>query len=167
MVLGAMFFVGCGRAQGEPDPAPSSSTGVGNPNTTPPPTGTNGQCNDLAVMGAAVTDTIAAAAPPLGGGAMVDGTYVLTKYEWYTPNQIHTHVITLQISGGGIYGQYFWQRDTDSPERSTVNIATQGAQIAMHASCGQDLEWDQYGMTDTGLTLYSSRDTKAAFFSRQ
>jgi hypothetical protein len=162
-----LLAIGCGRPQGEPD-QPSSSTGLGTP-AMPSQPGANGQCNDLAVAGAPVTDVIATAAPALSGGAMVDGTYVLTKYEWYTPNQIHTHVITLQVTGGGTAGAYLWQRDSEPVQHITLSIATSGAQIALRATCpvGADPEWDQYGMTDTGLVLYSSRDTKAAYFARQ
>jgi hypothetical protein len=100
---------------------------------------------------------------------MTDGRYVLTRYEWYTPNMLHTRAITLVVGGGGQWGQYLWTRDQDPEQRVTVNIATSGNQIAMRASCpvGADLEWDRYGMSDSGLILFSSRDNKAAFFSRQ
>jgi hypothetical protein len=107
--------------------------------------------------------------PALNGGTLVDGRYILTRYEWYTPNDLHTRSITLVISGGGTAGQYLWTRDQDPQVRTSLSIATSGAQIALRATCpvGADLEWDQYGMTDSGMTLYSSRDAKAAFFSRQ
>ena len=131
--------------------------------------GANGACNTLAAAGGTVTDQVGTAAPSLGGGTLLDGRYVLTRYEWYTPNQLHTRTITLEVSGGGRYGAYLWTRDADPEQRTTVNIATSSSQIAMRGVCpaGQDLEWDQYGMTDSGLTLYSSRDNKAAFFARQ
>jgi hypothetical protein len=163
----AVVIAGCGRVQGEQDPPPSSGP-PNNPSTTPPPMGTNGQCNDLTMIGGVVSDTIATAVPAMNGGAMVDGTYVLTKYEWYSPNMLHSRTITLVVSGGGAYGQYLWTRDSEPEQRVTVNIATQSNQIAMRGVCpvGQDLEWDRYD-TAGGLTLYSSRDNKAAFFVKQ
>jgi hypothetical protein len=114
-------------------------------------------------------DQVASAMPNLGGGMMVDGRYVLTRYEWYQPNELHTRAITLLVTGGGSYGQYLWQRDQEAEQRITVNIATNGNAIAMHAICpvGSDLEWDRYGMSDGGLVLFSSRDSKAAYFARQ
>jgi hypothetical protein len=131
--------------------------------------GVNGACNDLTLGGGTISDQLGTTPPALNGGALADGRYVLTRYEWYTPNMLHTRSITLVISGGGVYGQYLWTRDQEPEQRNTLNIATNANQIAMRGSCplGQDLEWDQYGMTDTGMTLYSSRDNKAAFFSRQ
>jgi len=133
----------------------------------PTPTG-NGQCNDLS-GGSTISDQLSTTPPALSGGAMADGRYVLTRYEWYTPNQLHTRAITLVVSGGGIYGQYLWTRDSDPEQRVNLAIATTGTQIAMRSTCpvGQYLEWDQYGMTESGLTLFSTRDNKAAFFARQ
>ena len=135
----------------------------------PPPTTSSGQCNDISASGGTITDQRGAAAPALNGGAMADGTYVLTKYEWYQPNQLHTRSITLVISGGGRYGQYLWQRDSEPEQRVTVNIATSADRIAMRGICpaGTDLEWDRYNVGGSGLTLYSTRDAKAAFFARQ
>jgi hypothetical protein len=129
----------------------------------------NGQCNSLGAAGGTISDQLSTMPPALGGGAMADGNYVLTKYEWYSPNVLHTRSITLMVSGGGTAGQYLWTRDQDPEQRVNLSIATSGVQIAMRATCpvGADLEWDQYGMTDTGLTLFSSRDNKAAFFARQ
>jgi hypothetical protein len=160
------FIGGCGRPQdGGPATGPSS---VGDPNAIPPPS-SDGQCNSLAPAGGTVSDTVAPAMPALNGGAMVDGTYVLTKYEWYTPNMLHTRTITLQITGGGLYGAYLWQRDSEPQQRVTVNIATSADRIAMRGVCpvGEDLEWDRYDTSGGGLTLYSTRDNKAAFFVRQ
>ena len=165
----AMGMVGCGpqnvTAPDDPGTMPPPSTGLGGP---PPPSQT-GACNDLTASGGTVSDQISTMAPALTGGAMADGRYVLTRYEWYTPNMLHTRSITLEITGGGKYGQYLWQRDQEPEQRVTVNIATSAEQISMRGICpaGMDLEWDRYGMTDSGLTLFSSRDNKAAFFARQ
>jgi hypothetical protein len=171
VVAGLILIAGCGRAQPGDMAGPNSSTGMPDPNgnVTPPPVGSNGMCNDLTSAGGAVSDTLASAAPALNGGAMVDGLYVLTKYEWYSPNTLHSRSITLMISGGGRYGQYLWQRDSEPVERVTVNIATSADRIAMKGVCpvGEDLEWDRYDTSGGGLTLYSSRDAKAAFFVHQ
>lgn len=171
-VLVALMLAAVGCGQGPvPDETghPPSSTGLPDPNAMPPPMGANGACNDVTPAGGLVTDTLGTAAPALGGGAMADGRYVLTRYEWYSPNTLHTRTITLVITGSGAYGQYLWTRDQEPEERATLSIATSGNQIAMRGVCplGSALEWDQYGITDSGLTLFSSRDNKAAFFARQ
>jgi hypothetical protein len=167
-VAAVLMGAACGNNQsGDPIDQPANT---GDPNALPPaPTG-NGLCNDLASAGSTITDVVGAAAPSLGGGAMVDGRYVLTKYEWYTPNQLHTRSITMLISGGGRYAQYLWQRDQEPEQRMNVNIGVSSGMVAMKGICpvGTDLEWDRYGVTsDGGLILYSSRDSKAAFFARQ
>ena len=170
MVAMVVAAVGCGQGPTPDETTPPPSSGGLDPNSImPPPMGANGQCNDLAAAGGLVTDQLGTAAPALNGGALADGRYVLTRYEWYSPNQLHTRSITLLVSGGGKYGQYLWTRDQEPEERNTVNIATSASQIAMRGICpvGSDLEWDRYGMTDSGMTLFSSRDNKAAFFSRQ
>jgi hypothetical protein len=162
--------VGCGQGPTPDETAPPPSSGGLDPsNIMPPPPGANGACNALTPAGGTITDQLGTAAPALSGGTLADGRYVLTRYEWYTPNVLHTRSITLEISGGGRYGQYLWTRDQEPEQRNTLNIATSASQIAMRSLCpvGSDLEWDQYGMTDSGMTLYSSRDNKAAFFSRQ
>jgi hypothetical protein len=172
MVAVAMVLAVAACNQGptpEPSDPPPSSGGL-NPNNVPPPSmGPNGACNDLTPSGGIVNDQLGTSMPAMTGGTMTDGRYVLVRYEWYTPNQLHVRSITLMVTGGGLYGQYLWTRDQDPEQRNTVNIATNGAQIAMRSICpvGADLEWDQYAITDTGLTLYSSRDNKAAFFVRQ
>ena len=89
----------------------------------PQPTAT-GACNDVTAGGGTVTDQVGTAMPALGGGTLLDGRYVLTRYEWYTPNMLHTRAITLLVTGGGADGQYLWTRDSDPEQRSTVNIAT-------------------------------------------
>jgi hypothetical protein len=168
-LMAAVVLSGCGPGT---QPAPGSGAGGGGSdpnNVSPPPATSDGRCNDLTAAGGTIMDQIGTSMPALGGGTMADGSYVLTKYEWYTPNQLHTRTITMVISGGGRYGQYLWQRDSDPEQRVTVNIATSGDRIAMRAICpaGSDLEWDRYGVDGGGLTLYSTRDTKAAFFTRQ
>jgi hypothetical protein len=168
VMLVVALAVGCAAS---PDPGagepPPSSGGLNPPSSVPP--GPNGQCNALGAPGATITDQLSTMRPSLGGGTMADGNYVLNRYEWYSPNILHTRSIILVVSGGGTVGQYLWTRDQDPEQRVNVNIATSGAQIAMRATCpvGADLEWDQYGMTDSGLTLFSTRDNKAAFFARQ
>jgi hypothetical protein len=165
MVVAAMVVVGCAPSPAaDPGEQPPSNT-----NNTPPPMSSNGLCNDLTAGGGTISDQLSATPPQLGGGAMADGRYVLTRYEWYSPNMLHTRSITLVITGGGQYGQYLWTRDQDPEQRVNVAIATNANQIAMRAICpvGADLEWDRYGMSDSGLTLFSSRDNKAAFFARQ
>lgn len=166
MVLAGACQQGVVPEEGTP---PQSSGGLDPNLVNPPPTGANANCNDLTPGGSIITDQRGAAVPALNGGTLVDGRYILTRYEWYTPNDLHTRSITLVISGGGTAGQYLWTRDQDPQVRTSLSIATSGSQIALRATCpvGADLEWDQYGMTDSGMTLYSSRDTKAAFFSRQ
>jgi hypothetical protein len=161
--LAAALVLGCGAQH--PDDPGYNPTGGGEP----PPMGSNGQCHDLTPGGGFIMDQQGSAPPALGGGVMVDGRYVLTRYEWYQPNQLHSRAITLLITGGGTYGQYLWQRDQDAEQRVTVAIATNGGSIAMRATCpaGAALEWDQYGMSDSGMVLYSSRDVKAAYFTRQ
>jgi hypothetical protein len=166
VTLALVLAVGCAQSPAEnPGNQPTPTGGSNQPSNMP----TNGQCNTLGAAGGTISDTLSTTPPALTGGQMADGNYVLTKYEWYTPNQLHTRAITMMISGGGTSGQYLWTRDQDPEQRINIAIATNGAQVAMRATCpvGQDLEWDQFGMTDTGLTLFSTRDNKAAFFSRQ
>jgi hypothetical protein len=164
LAAAAALMMGCGQKAGDEDPG----TG-GDPGSTPPPPASNGLCNEISFGGGQVTDTLGTGQPTLGGGTMADGRYVLTRYEWYAPNQLHTRSITMEITGGGKYGQYLWQRDQEPEQRVTVNIATDADRIAMRGICpvGMDLEWDRFGMTDTGVTLFSTRDDKAAFFARQ
>jgi hypothetical protein len=168
MVAALLVAVGCAQPTEDPGPTPPSGGNMPTGGPPPMPTG-NGLCNDLSQSGGTINDQLGTAAPTLNGGALVDGRYVLTRYEWYTPNVLHSRSITMVISGGGAYATYLWNRDSDPEQRVNVAIATNGAQVAMHATCpvGQDLEWDQYGMTDSGMTLYSSRDQKAGFFARQ
>jgi hypothetical protein len=170
LVAAVLMAAACGNNQSGDPGDPNNTNNTPDPNAMPPvPTG-NGLCNEVAAAGATITDVLGAAAPTLNGGAMVDGRYVLTKYEWYTPNQLHTRSITMVISGGGRYGQYLWQRDQEPEQRVNVNIAVNGGQLAMKGICpvGSDLEWDRYGVaSDGGLILYSSRDSKAGFFARQ
>jgi hypothetical protein len=170
VMVALLLAVACSSSPTSGDPQPQGgSGGTSPPSGGPPPMPSNGLCNTLNTAGGTIMDQLAANPPSLNGGSLVDGNYVLTKYEWYTPNQLHARSITLVVTGGGAYGQYLWTRDTDPEQRINVAIATNGSQIAMRATCpvGQDLEWDQYGMTASGMTLFSSRDNKAAFFSRQ
>src|SRR5689334_5106178 len=104
MVAALMLAVGCSQPT---DPGPSSGGGGGTnqPTGGPPPMPTgNGLCNDLAPGGGTISDQLSTAPPSLGGGAIADGRYVLTRYEWYTPNVLHTRAITMVVSGGGAYG---------------------------------------------------------------
>jgi hypothetical protein len=167
VMLALTMVVGCSQSPTD-DPGPGGG-GSNQPTGGMPMPSANGLCNEVSPGGGTITDQLSTMPPSLGGGSIADGRYVLTRYEWYTPNQLHSRSITLVVSGGGAYGQYLWTRDSDPEQRINVAIATNGAQIAMRATCpvGQDLEWNQYGMTDSGMTLYSSRDNKAAFFSRQ
>jgi hypothetical protein len=167
VILALGLVVGCSQNPSE-DP-PTGGGGSNQPTSMPPPPTGNGQCNEIGQAGGTISDQLSTSPPSLNGGQLVDGNYVLTKYEWYTPNQLHTRSITFVVGGGGTWGQYLWTRDSDPTQRINVTIATNGTQIALRATCpaGQDLEWDQFGMTDSGMTLYSSRDQKAAFFARQ
>jgi hypothetical protein len=168
-VMAAALALAVGCSSNPSDPGPSGGNGGGNQPTGGMPMPQGGTCNELTPAGGMISDQLAASPPSLNGGTVVDGRYVLTKYEWYTPNQLHTRTITMVVSGGGAWAQYLWTRDSDPEQRLNVAIATNGSQVAMHATCpvGQDLEWDKYGMTDSGMTLYSTRDNKAAFLSRQ
>src|SRR5688572_4214068 len=95
---GATFLVaaalalglGCGPQEvSEADPP--SSGGLGPNGVGPPPPSSTGLCHDVTGSGVGwITDQRSMAVPPLTGGAMADGRYVLTRYEWYTPNQLHT-----------------------------------------------------------------------------
>jgi hypothetical protein len=171
-VLVGMVWAGCGgdtSSSQQPGTMPPPNT-VDPNGVTPPPPASNGLCNDVTPAGGAVSDQLAATVPALNGGTIADGRYVLSKYEWYTPNMLHTRSITMVISGGGKFAQYLWQRDQEPEQRVTVTIATNADRIAMRGVCpvGEDLEWDRYGMgADGGLTLYSTRDSKAAFFAHQ
>jgi hypothetical protein len=167
-VVMVALLVGCGGQEEPGEEQPPSSGGL-DPNAVAPPPASNGACNDVAGSGISVMDQRSMSVPPLTGGTMTDGRYVLTRYEWYTANTLHTRSIVLVISGGGRFGQYLWQRNQEPEERMTVAITTQGERVSMTATCpaGQSLEWDNYSVNDAGLTLFSTRDSKAAFFSRQ
>jgi hypothetical protein len=169
VVAAAVLAVGCGPQEvEEPGATPPPSSGLP-PTSMPPPAGSNGLCHDLSAAGVPlVVDQRATAVPPLTGGSMADGRYVLTRYEWYTPNQLHTRTIVLVISGGGQYGQYLWQRNQEPEQRMTVAITTQGDRLSMATTCptGEILEWDRYSINEAGLTLFSTRDSKAAFLAR-
>src|SRR6185436_1796996 len=132
--------------------------------------GTNGVCNSVAGGGSLVMDVMSTALPALQGGAIADGRYVLTKYEWFDSRAtLHARSIVMEVSGGGTMGKYVWQRDQEPVERATVTITTASEKIAMRGICpsGSDLEWDRYGVSGGALVLFSTRDAKAATLTRQ
>ena len=133
MVAALFLAVGCSQSPTD-DPGPSGG-GTNQPMGAMPMPSGNGLCNDLAPGVGMIGDQLATTPPPLNGGTVVDGRYILTKYEWYTPNQLHTRSITMVISGGGGWAEYLWSRDSDPEQRLNVAIATNGAQVAMHATC--------------------------------
>jgi hypothetical protein len=146
---------------------------------TPPGTGAGGSnvgssptvpCHDLDDIGAAqVTDVMSTQVPPLQGGDLAVGRYLLTNYEWFDSQAIlHQRKIVLVVSESGTMGRYLWQRDSDPEQRVTLSISTTADRITMRGICppGADLEWDRYGMSSTGLVLFSTRDSKAATFVR-
>src|SRR5262245_40713101 len=103
-VVVAMVAVAMGCGQGPvPEEGPPPSGGLNPNNVGPPQPGPNGACNDLSPAGGTVVDQIGTSTPALGGGTLTDGRYILTRYEWYTPNQLHARTITLVVSGGGAY----------------------------------------------------------------
>jgi hypothetical protein len=166
-ILAAVAVLGCGPQEvADPGEGPPPSNGL-NP-TEINPGGAGASCHAVGGAGL-VQDQRAASVPALTGGAMVDGRYVLTRYEWYTPNQLHVRSIVLVVSGGGTQGQYYWQRNNEPEQRMTLAISTAGERISMVATCpgAATLEWDRYSTADGGLTLFSTGDSKAAFFARQ
>jgi hypothetical protein len=155
---------------GEETPTPPSTgggTGAGGSTLGPSP---GAPCHDLDNAGAAqVTDVRSTQLLQLQGGDLTDGRYLLTSYEWFDSQAVlHHRKIVLVVSDGGSVGKYLWQRDSDPDERVTVSISTTADRITMRGTCpsGSDLEWDRYGMSPTGLSLFSTRDSKAATFVR-
>jgi hypothetical protein len=160
-----------------------NSDDPGDPGTTEPPpggsvnpgTGTNpgssSTCNSVDTSGAPlVMDVMATGLPSLQGGSVSDGRYVLTKYEWFDQRAtLHQRRIVMVISGGGSMGGYLWQRNQEPEERATVSITTSAEKIAMRGLCpsGSDLEWDRFAANGNSLVLFSTRDAKAATFTRQ
>src|SRR5262245_32181043 len=87
VMLALAMVVGCSQSPSE-DPGPSGGGSGGTNQPTGMPMPSNGTCNDLSQGGGTITDQLSTMTPSLGGGAIADGRYVLTKYEWYTPNQL-------------------------------------------------------------------------------
>jgi hypothetical protein len=166
-------LVGCGGqgglgggGGGAADPG-GGAAGGGEPDNTATNDGT---CNSLTASGPMITDEKSTSLPALGGGALADGTYTLTKYEWFDNQMVlHMRRIVMAISNSGRTVQWLWQRDKEPDERRTVTVFTSGSNISMRASCpsGADLEWDRYGSDGTTLVLFSTRDSKAATLTRQ
>src|SRR6187549_1131086 len=89
MAAALVLAVGCSQSPTD-DPGPSGGGGGGSNPPTGMPMPSNGLCNDLAAGGGTIGDQLATTPPALNGGTVVDGRYVLTKYEWYTPNTLHS-----------------------------------------------------------------------------
>lgn len=152
-------------------PADMGSGGTGGGGIDPlPGLPSSGTCHSLDGAGAStVTDQIASSVPAMSGGSITDGTYYLTRYEWFEQNTLHSRRIVIQFANGGQTAQYLWIRNSEPEERASLYITASGERIAMRVTCptGRDLEWDRYSANGDGLILYSSRDNKAAYFSRR
>ena len=141
--------------------------------TSPPPAVLpNGEsCHNLQATSAPIImDEMGSSLPSLSGGTLADGTYQLVKYEWYDSKaRLHQRRIVIEISNAGRRLGYLWQRDQDPEERVLANVTTEGARITLRGVCpsGDDLEWDRYSVTGSGLVLFSTRDSKAATFARR
>jgi hypothetical protein len=115
-------------------------------------------------------DQLASALPALAGGRLVDGTFHLTRYEWYSSKAtLHRRKIVIAIGQTGRVAQYFWQRDDEPVERVSAVVGTEGNRIAFRGTCpsGRDLEWGRYHVDGETLVLFSTRDGKAAVLRRQ
>ncbi len=130
----------------------------------------DGRCHGLdAAAAPLVMDQIAAKLPDLAGGMLTDGTYHLTRYEWFDHKAtLHSRKIVLVLSENGRVAKYLWTRDEEPEERVTAVVAVEGPRIAFRGACpsGRDLEWDRYGFPGGVLVLFSTRDGKAAVFRR-
>ncbi len=172
MVLG----MGCGNDSGSFDDFGAEDTrgttgtgGTGGDTTEPPPA--NGACHGVDGNSASmVTDQLGSQLPTLSGGSIADGTYRLTRYEWFDRgSKLHQRKIVMVVTQNGRTAKYYWMRGADPEERQTTTIATSGSGIAMRGLCpaGHDLEWDRFSVNGNELVLFSTRDAKAATFTRQ
>lgn len=154
---------------GNPPPQ-AGGEGGGLPPVVEPPLA-DGRCHALDGNAAPmIMDRFATSLPTLLGGALADGTYVLTSYEWYhSKARLHHRKIVLELSSGGRVAKYYWKRNDEPEERMTGTVAVESSRIAIRGSCpaGKDLEWDRYHVNGGTLMLFSTRDSKSATFTRQ
>lgn len=94
-------------------------------------------CNTLQNLGQFVPETAGVGEfPAPQGGTLIDGTYVLTKYEIYPPGSVDAYQrkSTYRFTGGAI--EMVEQKDTDPEMHVTGTFEVTGAASGvLHATC--------------------------------
>jgi hypothetical protein len=138
------------------------------PGTTVTPTVIPGgtRCNDLDLAQASyINDVRGNGVPAMSGGAIADGTYVVTKYEWHNPiNGLHMRRTVMTIAGDRV--QWAQHRDREKELRATATFTASGDRISFQMICGDEpLPWDRYSASGGALLLHDEQDVKTATFA--
>lgn len=162
--------MGCGGGGGD---VPNDPNDPGD-GTTPVGTiggggGGGGKCNSLDLGNVSyINDLRGGAIPTMSGGALADGTYYLTKYEWHNAiNALHMRKTVMVISGGQV--QWAAHRAMEKEVRLSGSVSTSGTTIDFSMNCPGDepLGWDEFTVSGDWLVLHDFQDSKTATFTRQ
>lgn len=155
----AITAIGCGGSQGGGPQGSGGGGGIGIGGAAGGGAGGAGCSTAIANVGQTVTQEQASGDPPMPlGGAIADGTYVLTKDEAYPPISVDmpTHKSeTLQISGNQLLAVI----DSDampSTFQGAATLTTSDTHATITWLCGASGSFDQdYTATATQLILLS------------
>jgi hypothetical protein len=95
-----------------------------------------GTCGTVANSGTAVSETVGGGTKPTpAGGALYDGTFVLTKHDVFPPSSPDAHVRkrTWRFSGSSF--EYVEEDDTDPVQRISGTVSANGTMLSLSSDC--------------------------------
>jgi hypothetical protein len=154
-------------ASGDSGDAGADDTGA----DAPASDGGDGGCNQLSQIGLAVTATCATGAPPAAlGGAIVDGTYVLTGTVLYGVCALPDLAETLVVSQGTVESLATSADGTATRRSLTYVIPAAGTVLTETQTCpSRVIASVRFSATPTTLTIYltNALTTRVSTFTRQ
>lgn len=109
-----------------------------------------GQCTDLVNASAPIPETAGGVFASPEGGAVADGTYVLTSFEIFPPGSIDPYQRrhTLRVTGDHI--EIVTQTDQEPERRMSATMTLSGDQVQFAVDCPQATSYGfGYTATDT------------------
>jgi hypothetical protein len=124
---------------------------------------------DASVGEPGVSDsTVSAPLPRPQPGAVADGTYVLSSYEWHVPgNHPATRHGVMRLASGQLELALTFGAESPVAQRGTVRFAPDGTMnVAIICPRPGRTEFDRYAVSATGVALISSVHGTVATFTR-
>lgn len=182
IALPALAFAACttestpssSSSSGGTDASSASDTGAANDGGTQADTGTTTDsstsdaataCNALANLGSVVAETAGGGAKPTpAGGALYDGTFVLTKHEVFSPSSPDSNVRrrTIKITGNTI--EYVANDNNGADERTAGTLVVNGTDFDFSVTCpATAMVSVPYTLTSTELVMFDKANQNDVF----